>query len=183
MPMSIRHCLAVALLCACAHAALADSRPLTSIATIDLPSYMGTWYEIARYPNRFQRQCTGFDRASYSLKPDGQIQVINRCQLQNGETEITIGTARQLGGPHSAKFEVRFVPAWLAIIPAAWSDYWVIALDQRHQLAAVSEPQRKYLWILSRTPQVEQQAYEALLERLKQKGFDVKRLLVTPQEK
>ncbi|SEJ03459.1 apolipoprotein D and lipocalin family protein [Azotobacter beijerinckii] len=183
MPMRrIQRCLAIALFCACPLATLADDRPLTTIAALDLPSYMGTWYEIARYPNRFQKQCAGFTRADYSLMPDGQVRVINRCRLQSGETEIAIGTARQLGGARSPKFEVSFAPAWISLIPAVWGDYWVIDLDEQHQLVAVSEPRREYLWVLSRTPQVERQAYEALLERLSRKGFDLGKLMVTRQE-
>lgn len=151
----------------------------TLIAALDLPRYMGTWYEIARYPNWFQKKCAGFSRADYSLEPDGRVQVINRCRLQNGETDIALGTGRQIGDATSPRLEVRFAPAWLSFIPAVWGDYWVIDLDEDYQLVAVSEPRREYLWILSRTPQVEPRAYDALLERLGRKGFDTGKLLVT----
>jgi apolipoprotein D and lipocalin family protein len=76
---------------------------------------------------------------------------------------------------------VRFAPAWLSFLPMVWGNYWVIDLDTDYQLAAVSEPSREYLWILSRTPQVEPAIYAALLDRLKAAGFDTGRLEVSPQ--
>lgn len=184
----IQHTLIAALLCGCSLAianpapASQPNAPLPTIAALDLPRYMGTWYEIARYPNWFQKKCAGFSRADYSLKPDGRVQVINRCRLQNGETDIALGTGRQIGDATSPRLEVRFAPAWLSFIPAVWGDYWIIDLDEGYQLVAVSEPRREYLWILSRTPRVEPRAYDALLERLGRKGFDTGKLLVTRQE-
>lgn len=157
--------------------------PLSTIAELDVPRYMGTWYEIAKFPNRFQKQCAGFAKAEYTLNDDGTVQVINRCRLPNGETSEAIGTARQEGSPTSPKFKVRFAPAWLSFIPAVWGDYWVIDLDKEYQLAAVSEPRREYLWVLSRQPQVAPKDYEALLRRLEQKGFDLRQLTPTRQDK
>lgn len=159
----------------------ADAPPAT-IDALDLPRYMGTWYEIARYPNRFQKKCAGFTRADYALEPDGRVQVINRCRLENGETNVAHGSGRQLGDARSPRLEVRFAPAWLSFIPAVWGDYWVIDLDEQYRLAAVSDSRRKYLWILSRTPQVAQADYAALLERLSRKGFDIGKLQLTRQE-
>ncbi len=143
---------------------------------------MGTWYEIAKYPNRFQKQCVADTRAEYSLMADGRVQVINRCRLQNGEMESASGIARKVGGAGSAKLEVRFAPAWLSFIPAVWGDYWVIDIDDAYRLVAVSEPKRDYLWVLSRTPTVDAARYAALLARLGEHGFDLDRLEVTLQE-
>ena len=155
---------------------------LTSISTLDVPRYMGTWYEIAKFPNWFQKKCVADTRAEYSLLPSGQVQVINRCRQKNGEMKEAVGSARQIGGAMSSKLEVRFAPAWLSFIPAVWGDYWVIDLDTAYQLVAVSEPKREYLWILSRSPRVDPGAYAALLARLSAKGFDVQRLEVTLQQ-
>ncbi|MBH2008874.1 MAG: lipocalin family protein [Xanthomonadaceae bacterium] len=160
----------------------ATGQPLTTIASLDLPRYMGTWYEIARYPNSFQQKCTGNTRAEYSIKGDGGVQVINRCKLQSGELNEIVGAGRQIGSATSPKLEVRFSPAWLSFIPAVWGDYWVIDLDAAYQLVAVSDDRREYLWVLSRTPWVEPKAYEALLGRLGQKGFDLQKLQLTPQD-
>lgn len=162
--------------------AQASLPPLTSIESLDVPRYMGTWYEIAKYPNAFQKKCVGNTRAEYSIRNDGEVQVVNRCKVQSGEFIEAIGAARQVGGATSPKLKVRFAPAWLSFIPLVWGDYWVIDLDAKMQLVAVSEPQREYLWVLSRTAKVDPAVYKALLARLAQKGFDLRRLELTPQE-
>ena len=155
--------------------------PLVTVPSLDVERYMGTWYEIAKYPNRFQKQCVADTRAEYSPMPDGRVQVINRCRLESGEFESANGVARLVGGMNSPKLEVRFAPAWLSFIPAVWGDYWVIDIDDAYQLVAVSEPERDYLWVLSRTPTVDAARYAALLARLGDQGFDLDRLEVTPQ--
>ena len=162
-------------------AAFAGETPLTTIPALDVPRYMGTWYEIAKFPNWFQKKCVADARAEYSLTTDGKVQVINRCRLENGDTTEAIGVARQVGEATSPKLEVRFAPAWLSFIPLVWGNYWVIDLDDAYQLVAVSEPTRDYLWILSRTPKVDAKAYEALLARLTAKGFDTRKLETTRQ--
>lgn len=156
--------------------------PLQTIAALDLPRYMGTWYEIARYPNWFQKKCVSDTRAEYSLQPDGRVQVINRCREQDGALSEAFGVARQIGAADSAQLDVRFAPAWLSFLPMVWGDYWVIDLDPDYQLVAVSEPGREYLWVLARTPDVDASAYEALLDRLAARGFDPRRLERTRQE-
>jgi apolipoprotein D and lipocalin family protein len=153
--------------------------PLATVAVLDVPRYMGRWYEIAKYPNRFQRKCVADTSAEYKLEPDGRVQVINRCRMENGEWNEAVGMARQVGDTSSPKLEVRFAPAWLSFITAVWGDYWVIDLDPEYQLVAVSEPRREYLWVLSRSPVVSQDALAALLDRLRRLGFDTNRLQLT----
>ncbi|AKU14485.1 lipocalin [Azoarcus sp. CIB] len=155
---------------------------LATIAALDVPRYMGTWYEIAKYPNRFQRHCAGFTHAEYGLQEDGRVRVVNRCRNAEGHVDEAIGTARQIGAADSPRLEVRFAPAWLSFLPWVWGDYWVIDLDANYRLVAVSEPGREYLWILSRTPTVEPQALEALRSRLAAQGFDLSRLEMTRQQ-
>lgn len=157
------------------------AEPLQTIAALDVPRYMGKWYEIAKYPNWFQKKCVGDTRADYSLQPSGQIQVINSCREEDGSLSEAVGQARQIGPADSPRLEVRFAPAWLSFLPMVWGDYWVIDLDPGYQLVAVSEPSREYLWVLSRTPVVDAQAYERLLERLRARGFDLARLERTLQ--
>lgn len=159
-----------------------SSNALTTIPALDVTRYMGAWYEIAKYPNWFQKKCTGGTRADYSLIGDGRVQVINRCRIAGGDLTETIGVARQIGARTSPKLEVRFAPAWLSFLPFVWGDYWVVELDDDYQLAAVSEPKREYLWILSRTPKVDPLSYNTLLTKLRQKGFDLQRLETTRQE-
>lgn len=153
-----------------------DDGPLATIPSLDIPRYMGRWYEIAKYPNRFQQKCVGDTSAEYSLEPDGNVQVINRCRLEDGQFDEAVGAARQIGDRSSPKLEVRFAPAWLSFIPAVWGDYWVIDLDGDYQLAVVSEPKREYLWILSRSPKVSPEVYDRVLQRLHDKGFDTRKL-------
>lgn len=160
----------------------ADHRILRTIAALDVPRYMGTWFEIAKFPNVFQSKCAGGTRAEYRLREAGQLQVINRCRLENGDLIEAVGTARQIGPATSPKLEVRFAPDWLAFLPFVWGDYWVIDLDEHYRLVAVSEPRREYLWILARTPQVGADDYNSLLARLAQQGFDLRRLEVTRQD-
>ena len=155
---------------------------LTTIPALDVPRYMGTWYEIAKFPNRFQKQCTGFTKATYSALPSGRVQVVNRCRTDKGETDEAIGEARQIGGPTSPKLKVRFAPAFLSFLPMVWGDYWVIDLDPNYQLAAVSEEKREYLWILARTPTVDKATYDALVARLAARGLDVSKLEATRQQ-
>lgn len=159
----------------------AKASAVTPIARLDVPRYMGLWYEIARYPNRFQRDCASGVTARYTLQPGGGVQVINRCRRADGSIDEAIGSARQVGGPASATLKVRFAPRWLSFLPFVWGDYWVINLDPDYQLAAVSEPGRDFLWILARTPTPPPQAYAALIERLERQGFDPARLQTTPQ--
>lgn len=149
---------------------------LQAIATLNVSRYLGRWYEIAKFPNSFQKDCVSDTSANYVLRPDGQIDVQNQCRLADGRLKVAMGLARQLGGPTSAKLEVRFAPAWLSFLPFVWGDYWVVDLDANYQLAAVSEPSRQYLWILSRTPVVDEGRYQALLQRLSSLGHDVRKL-------
>jgi len=168
-------------LCAVPALAADAARPLQPIESLMVPRYMGTWYEIAKFPNDFQKKCVGDTTASYHLGEDERVQVVNRCRTADGKSDMAEGVARQLGGATSPKLKVRFAPAILSFIPMVWGDYWVIDLDQNYQLSAVSEPKREYLWILSRTPQVDPAAYDALLARLTAQGLDVSKLVRTPQ--
>lgn len=160
----------------------AQLQAVKTIPSIDVARYLGTWYEIAKFPNWFQRKCLSGTNANYQLKEDGNVRVTNRCKVEGGEMAQAIGTARQIGGATSPKLEVRFAPDWLAILPFVWGDYWVIDLDPQYQLAAVSDPRREYLWILSRTPKVNQKSYDDLLQRLVAQQFDLTQLSLTPQD-
>jgi len=162
-------------------AASAELPPIKTIATLDVPRYMGTWYEIAKFPNRFQAKCVANTRARYLAQTDGSVQVLNSCVTADGNTIDALGLAKQIGELTSPKLQVRFAPAWLSWLPMVWGDYWVIDLDADYQLVAVSDAKREYLWVLSRTPQVNVKSYDALLERLKAQHFDVQKLERTPQ--
>ncbi|MEI8156686.1 MAG: lipocalin family protein [Burkholderiales bacterium] len=156
---------------------------LVTIPTLDVPRYMGTWYEIAKYPNRFQKKCVAETRAQYKVQASGAVQVINRCRKESGEMDEAIGEARQIGAANSPKLQLRFAPSWLSFLPFVWGHYWVVDLDDGYQLVAVGEPKREYLWVLARAPTVNAQAYDALLGRLKAQGFDIERLELTKHGK
>jgi apolipoprotein D and lipocalin family protein len=168
-------------LIACTGLAFA-AQPLPTVPAVDLPRYLGSWFEIAKFPNWFQRKCVANTRAEYSLRSDGSLQVTNRCKMASGQVNEAIGTARQIGSASSPKLQVRFAPDWLSLIPAVWGDYWVIALDENYQWVAVSEPGREYLWVLSRTPRMEPQTYADLMLRLSGLGLDVQKLELTAQD-
>jgi len=150
--------------------------PLQAIAALDVPRYMGRWYEIAKLPNWFRRKCVADTSATYRLLPDGRVEVLNQCRKDNGQMDQALGMARQIGPAHSATLQVRFAPSWLSVLPFVWGDYWVIDLDERYELVAVSEPKRRYLWILSRSPVVDEARYNALLARLQAMGLEVGQL-------
>lgn len=152
-----------------------------TIPSLDVQRYMGTWYEIAKYPNWFQKKCVSNTKAVYSARADGTLKVLNSCKTAEGEVSEAEGTARQLGAKDSPKLEVRFAPAWLSFIPLMWGDYWVIDLDPQYQVAVVSDPRREYLWVLSRTPQLDKKTYEDVLLRIQNQQFDVRKLELTKQ--
>mgnify|MGYP002881389675 CR=1 FL=1 len=149
---------------------------VTPVSTIDLEKYVGTWYEIASRPNRFQAGCTG-TTATYSLKENGEIKVENKCfeGHLSGPTMEATGRARIPDVESPAKLEVSFF--W-----PFWGDYWVIDLDPEYQYAVVGQPSRKYLWILSRTPQLDDSTYLGIIDRLKSTQYPVDDLKKTVQK-
>ena len=159
-----------------------SDQAVKTVASLDVPRYLGTWYEIAKFPNWFQKKCVSNTKAVYTAKPDGNLRVLNSCKTAGGETSEAEGLARQIGAKDSPKLEVRFAPEWLSFLPLVWGDYWVIDLDSQYQVAAVSDPRREYLWVLSRTPQMDPKVYADLLQRLKQQQFDIQKLELTPQK-
>lgn len=171
----------LASLCVLPARAVDSAAPLKTIDSLSVPRYMGVWYEIAKFPNSFQKKCVGDVTATYAAQDDGRVQVINRCRTAEGSIDVADAVARQIGAATSPKLKVRFAPAILSFIPMVWGDYWVVDLDEQYQLSAVSEPKREYLWILSRTPQVDEATYDALLTRLKAQGLDVSKLVRTSQ--
>lgn len=154
-----------------------SAAPLEPIASLDLSRYMGRWYELARYPNRFQQQCTGAATAQYSLLPTGTVQVVNQCPQPGGKVDEAIGEARRVGPDGSPTLQVRFAPAWLSFLPQVWGNYWVVELDAAYTLAVVSEPRREFLWVLSREPSLPAAQWTALNARLQALGFEPARLI------
>jgi apolipoprotein D and lipocalin family protein len=149
-----------------------------TVESVNLERYLGDWFEIARYPNRFQRRCTGNVRASYARRPDGRLDVINRCRTAEDAIEAR-GVARVVDARTSAKLKVRFAPAALSFLPFVWGDYWILGLADDYSWAVVGSPDRRYLWLLARTPALDTQRYNAALDVVRHNGFDAGRLVKT----
>ena len=149
--------------------------PLPTVDYVDLDRYLGTWYEIARYPAPFQEGCVATS-ATYSLREDGDIRVLNRCRVDtlDGELRVAEGRAKIVDEQSNAKLKVTFF--W-----PFYGDYWVLALDEDYQWALVGEPSRQYLWILSRTRQMDAALFDSIVGRLPALGYDSEKLLITPQ--
>ena len=153
--------------------------PVTTVAAVDLGRYEGQWFEVARFENRFQRQCVGDVRATYTRRPDGRIDVFNTCRTKNGSTTSALGEARVVDSATNAKLKVRFAPSWLSFLPMVWGDYWVIGLDSSYGWAVVGDSSREYLWILSRTPTLDAATYDQAVATARARDFDVQRLVKT----
>ena len=154
---------------------------VTTVPRVDLDRYLGEWYEIARFPNRFQDKCAGDVRARYARRSDGRIDVVNTCRVEDGSTTEAKGVARIVDRQTRAKLKVRFAPAFLSFLPFVWGDYWIIGLADDYSWATVGSPDRRYLWILSRTPALGEAAFAAAVECARVNGFDTSRLVRTRQ--
>jgi apolipoprotein D and lipocalin family protein len=141
---------------------------------VDLDRYLGKWYEIARYPNRFEKDCASDVTAQYTLRADGKIEVVNSCRQSDGKVKYSKGSAKIADRQSNAKLKVTFF--WLF-----YGNYWIIDLDPDYRYAVVSEPGRDYLWILSRTPQLDSAVYNQIAGRLREQGLDPARLIKPPQ--
>jgi apolipoprotein D and lipocalin family protein len=146
---------------------------LQTVAHVDLGRYLGTWYEIASFPQSFQRGCTA-TTATYAARDDGQIEVVNRCRKGSvdGPESLARGRARVVDRSSNAKLEVSFFRPF-------WGDYWIIDLGSDYEYAVVGHPSRDYLWILARTPTMDAGTYHAIVGRLAAQGYETGRLVRT----
>ena len=153
----------------------ADQPPLTVVDSVELQRYLGKWYEIASYPAWFQKGCTG-STAEYTLLPDGRIRVVNRCfkKQLDGPLKESKGKGEVVDTQTNAKLKVWFFWPFKG-------DYWIIDLAPDYSWAVVGTPSRKYLWVLSRTPALDQKVLQDILSRLPAKGYDPGRLQRTLQ--
>jgi apolipoprotein D and lipocalin family protein len=143
---------------------------LEVVPHVELKKYLGKWYEIAHLPARFQKGCTD-TTATYTLSEDGSISVLNECR-RSGKVKQAKGKAKVVDKNSGAKLKVTFF--W-----PFYGDYWIINLGKDYDYAVVGTPNRKYLWILSRTPQMDDKLFSQLIESVKSKGFDVNNLIKT----
>jgi apolipoprotein D and lipocalin family protein len=164
-----------------AGSAAAQGQPLRVADAVDLNRYAGKWYEVARFPNKFQNKCSGDVVAQYTVRPDARIDVVNQCRNADGRVIAARGIARKGRAGNNAVLQVRFAPAILSFLPAVWGDYWILALGPDYTWSVVGTPSREFLWILSRTPSMSDASYAQAIEIVKGNNFDAGRLVRTPQ--
>jgi len=157
--------------------------PVRTVPSVDLNRYLGDWFEIARLPNRFQTNCAGNVRATYTSMADGRLEVTNRCSRQNGEVIEVKGVAKVVDTESSARLKVRFAPAFLSFLPIVWGDYWILGLAEDYSWAVVGSPDRKYLWFLSRTPTMDATQYGRAISVARLNGFAMDDLVRTSQSR
>lgn len=167
--------------CGLASAQPSKQAPLQTVNSVEIPKYLGKWYEIARYPNKFQKQCVGNTTATYSQKPGGELEVLNECLRKDGTTDSAKADGKIADKTGNAKLKVRFAPGFLSFLPFVWADYWIIDLGSNYEYVVVGEPKREYLWILSRKPVLDDAVYQDIVRRVEAKGFVPTRLVKTPQ--
>ena len=160
----------------CTYMEKEPSAPLTTVSHVDLNRYMGEWYEIARYPNSFQKGCVG-SKATYTLLDDGKVSVLNECYdgSLSGKLRSAKGKAWVVDKETNAKLKVSFF--WFFA-----GDYWIIDLGRDYEYAVIGHPKRKYLWILSRTQEMDEGVYEGILSLLRDKQYDTSKLIKTIQQ-
>jgi apolipoprotein D and lipocalin family protein len=150
--------------------------PLATVDNVELGRYTGRWYEIARYPNSFETECVGVT-ADYALREDGRISVVNTCVegSLDGNVRLIEGVARVVDRATNAKLAVTFFPPFEG-------DYWILELGEDYEYAVVGDPSRRFLWILSRKPTLDEVLYEDILGRLPERSYDPNRLELVPQQ-
>ncbi len=150
-----------------------SNKPLETVQKVDVKRYMGKWYEIASFPQRFQKGCS-CTVAEYTLNEKGTVKVDNSCTAY-GKKKQSIGKAKVVDKQTNAKLKVSFFRPF-------WGKYWIIDLADDYSYAVVGHPNREYLWILSRTPEMDKQVYDDIVARAEAKGFDVSMLNRTVQQ-
>lgn len=155
---------------AAVHAAPGADKPLATVPSVDLEKYMGRWFEIASFPQSFQKGCH-CTTAEYSMTDKGYVKVVNTCRKDSadGKVKTADGKAFVVPGSGNAKLRVQFFWPFRG-------DYWIIDLAPDYSYAVVGDPSRKYLWILCRTPQMDETLYKEIVGRTASKGFDVSKL-------
>jgi apolipoprotein D and lipocalin family protein len=164
-----------------ASAQASTTQPVRTVPSVDLKRYSGKWYEIARYPNKFQKQCVGNTTATYTLKQNGKLEVLNECLKKDGLVDSANAEGKVADKGSNSKLKVRFAPSVLSVFGFVWADYWIIDLGSNYEYAVVADPKREYLWILSRDAEMKEPIYQDILRKVEKQGFDPGKLVKTRQ--
>jgi apolipoprotein D and lipocalin family protein len=148
------------------------SVPLKTVEKVDINSYLGTWYEIARYEHFFEKGCSDV-KATYALKDNGDISVLNEC-MKEGELSQAKGIAYATDASNS-KLKVSFFRPF-------YGNYWILMLGENYEYALIGEPSREYLWILSRQKVISKELKATILNRLAEFGYTQEKLVWTEQK-
>lgn len=152
-------------------------QPPETVGDVDLQRYQGTWYELARLPMFFQRDCVRSE-AHYALQADGSVAVTNRCETEDGDWQEAKGEAVPQEAGSTDRLWVRFDNWFSRLFPdLTKGHYWVLYLDEGYSTALVGSPDRKYLWLLARDTEVDQATRERLLAEAERRGYDTRELL------
>nr|AIA10738.1 lipocalin-like domain protein [uncultured bacterium]AIA10880.1 lipocalin-like domain protein [uncultured bacterium] len=150
--------------------------PLPTVKRVDLKRYAGSWHEVARLPQSYEKDCLQAT-AEYTPNPDGTLKVVNTCYKKRGRVTSIEGKAEAVPGSRNARLKVSFHGlAALAPVPDE-GNYWIIGLDPGYQWAMVGTPDRQSLWILSRVAALPYPTYQMLKEKARSLGFDTGKLL------
>jgi apolipoprotein D and lipocalin family protein len=152
----------------------AQQSTVMAVPSVDLKRYSGRWFEIARLPTKFQKQCIGNTTTTFNtMRENGQLEILSRCLVKNGKVDEIRGETK-VSDATNAKMKVSF--------PKFSSDsFWVIDLDPNYQYAVVGNPDRDYLWILNRAPQMDDAVYQQILRRIEKMGFKPNKLIKVSQ--
>ncbi len=152
-------------------------QPLVTAPLVDLQQYCGTWYEIARLPEKYEKDCASDVTATYEATIDGGLRIVNRCLRRDGSVKRAIGRAEVVDVDTNAKLRVSFAPQLLDPLPFVWSDYYIIDVAGDYSTAVVGTPDRAHLWLLSREPTVTEEARSAFIAKALGQGFDTSQLI------
>lgn len=156
--------------------------PVRTVEQFQPERYAGIWYELARIPNSLQARCIGDVTATYRPLDDGAMSVVQRCREDDDRFSVLVGRAMPLAGdPSRARMKLSYMPAWLRWLPSAQDDHWVVFVDPGYRYAVVSDPERRSMHLLSRTPTADAEALAPILTRLKEQRYPIERLVATPQ--
>jgi apolipoprotein D and lipocalin family protein len=170
---------AAAALLALALAAPAAAQDLVTVEKVDMVRYAGTWYEIARLPNKLQAECAGDVSTLFRLRGMRTYDIETRCRRADGSEEVDMGIARVQDQATNAKMEWRFLPLALAWWPFAWTDYWIVDLAPDYTWAVAAVPTREAMWILARKPELDAATYDRLVAKARAMGFETGKLIRT----